>query len=264
MADRSTLSVAIVACNEEMNLARTLASVQWAHEIVVVDSLSTDRTVEVARAHGAKVFVEPWKGFAAQKNSALTKCTGDWVLSLDADEEVSDGLRTLITSLLAGVPEFDAYFLHRRNLFLGRWMRHGGLYPDPKLRLFKRGSARFEDRPVHETLQFAGKAGTIIGPRWSEGDDLIHYAYPTLESYIDHMNRYSTLGAKVALEKQKPSGGAMAFARNALLNPLATFAYNYIFRLGFLDGLPGLIYHINHSVYVHWKYVKAWEAAGQG
>jgi glycosyltransferase involved in cell wall biosynthesis len=263
MADRSSLSVAIIACNEELNLARTLASVQWANEIVVVDSLSTDRTVEVARAHGAKVFVEPWKGFAAQKNSALTKCTGDWVLTLDADEEVSDGLRTLITALLAGEPEFDAYFLPRRNLFLGRWMRHGGLYPDPKLRLFKRASAQFEGRPVHETLQFAGKAGTIVGPRWSEGDDLIHYAYPTLESYIDHMNRYSTLGAKVAMEEQKRSGGALAFARNALLNPLATFAYNYIFRLGFLDGIPGLIYHINHSVYVHWKYVKAWEAAAQ-
>jgi glycosyltransferase involved in cell wall biosynthesis len=260
MAGRSTLSVAIIACNEEVNLARTLASVGWADEIVVVDSGSTDHTVEVARSHRAKIFVEEWKGFAAQKNSALSKCTGDWVLSLDADEEVSEGLRSLIGTLLASEPEFDAYFLPRRNLFLGRWMRHGGLYPDPKLRLFKRGIAQFEDRPVHETLRFDGKTGTIAGPLWSAGDDLIHYAYPTLESYIDHMNRYSTLGAQVVLEKGKISGGVAAFAWNALVNPLATFVYNYIFRLGFLDGVPGLIYHINHSVYVHWKYVKAWEA----
>jgi glycosyltransferase involved in cell wall biosynthesis len=259
---RSTLSVAIIACNEETNLARTLASVRWTDEIVVVDSGSTDRTVEVARAHGAKVFVEAWKGFAAQKNSALAKCTGDWILSLDADEEVSEGLRSLISALLAGEPDCDAYFLPRRNLFLGRWMRHGGLYPDAKLRLFKLGSAKFEERPVHETLRFEGKTGTITHPRWAAGDDLIHYAYPTLEGYIDHMNRYSTLGAQTMLEKT--SGGVLAFAWNALLNPLATFAYNYFFRLGFLDGAPGLIYHINHSVYVHWKYVKAWEARRPG
>lgn len=261
MAGRSKLSVAIIAFNEEINLARTLASVRWADEIVVVDSGSTDHTIQIARAHGAKVFLEEWKGFAAQKNSALAKCTGDWILSLDADEEVSEGLRGLIGALLAGEPNYDAYFLPRRNLFLGRWMRHGGLYPDPKLRLFKRESAQFEERPVHETLRFEGKTGTIIGPLRSAGDDLIHYAYPTLESYIDHMNRYSTLGAQAA--RGKASGGTLAFAWNALANPLATFAYNYLFRLGFLDGVPGLIYHINHSVYVHWKYVKAWEAGRQ-
>lgn len=260
MPGRSTLSVAIIACNEEANLARTLESARWADEIVVVDSGSTDRTVEVARAHGAKVFVEEWKGFAAQKNSALAKCTGDWILSLDADEEVTEELRSRIGALLAGEPEFDAYFLPRRNLFLGRWMRHGGLYPDAKLRLFKRGRAEFEERPVHETLQLEGKTGTIAGPRWTAGADLIHYAYPTLESYIDHMNRYSTLGAQTV----KSGAGVLAFAWNALLNPLATFAYNYFFRLGFLDGAPGLIYHINHSMYVHWKYVKAWEARRAG
>lgn len=255
------LSVAIIACNEEANLARTLASVQWADEVVVVDSGSTDRTVEVARAHGAKVFVEAWKGFSAQKNFALAKCTGDWVLSLDADEEVSPGLHMLIASLIANQPDHDAYFLPRRNLFLGRWIRHGGFYPDAKLRLFRRGAAEFEDRPVHETLRFHGKAGTIVGPRWSAGNDLIHHAYPTLESYIEHMNRYSTLGAQLALEKGKTSRSMFAFAWNVLLNPLATFVYNYLFRLGFLDGREGLLLHLYHSVYVSWKYAKAWKAA---
>ncbi|MHB1023547.1 MAG: glycosyltransferase family 2 protein [Acidobacteriaceae bacterium] len=255
------LSVAIIACNEEANLGRTISSVQWADEIIVVDSGSTDRTVEVARAHGAKVFVEAWKGFGAQKNSALAKCTGDWVLSLDADEEVSPGLRTLISALLNSNPEQDAYFLPRRNFFLGRWIKHGGFYPDAKLRLFKRGAATFEERPVHETLRFHGKTGIIGGSRWSADDDLIHHAYPTLESYIEHMNRYSTLGAQLALEKGKTSRSLFAFMWNVLLNPLATFVYNYLFRLGFLDGREGLLLHLYHAVYVSWKYAKAWKTA---
>jgi glycosyltransferase involved in cell wall biosynthesis len=199
--------------------------------------------------------MEEWKGFAAQKNSALAKCTSDWILSLDADEEVSPALHARIAALIAGRPEHDAYFLPRRNMFLGRWLRHGGLYPDAKLRLFKRGSAEFEDRPVHETVRFDGKAGRIHA-----GADLIHHAYPTLDGYIEHMNRYSTLGAQVALTKGRTHRGAAGLIWNALLNPLATLAYNFFVRMGFLDGIPGLIYHVNHSAYIHWKYAKAWEA----
>src|SRR5271169_254015 len=121
---RSTLSIAIITLNEEANLARTLASVQFADELVVVDSGSTDRTVEIAKSFGAKVFTEPWKGFALQKNSAIDKCIGTWVLSLDADSQVS--------------PPVDGYRLRLRHVFLGRWMRYGGYYPDLKLRLFRR------------------------------------------------------------------------------------------------------------------------------
>ena len=264
-----TLSVAIITHNEEANLARTLASVHGADEIVVVDSGSTDATVEIARSHGANVFVEEWKGFAAQKNSALSKCTSDWILCLDADEEVSPGLRLLILRLLAGTPEHTAYLLPRRNLFLGRWIRHGGYYPDAKLRLFKRGSALFEERPVHETLKCSVPvgsvpSGSVIGPLWATGDDLIHHAYPTLENYIEHMNRYSTLGAQLALEQGKHSGSIFAFAWNVLLNPLATFVYNYVLRLGFLDGREGLLLHLYHSVYISWKYAKAWLASNAG
>ena len=153
--------------------------------------------------------------------------------------------------LIAGKPSVDAFYLPRRNLFLGRWIRYGGYYPDSKLRLFRKGTAWFEERAVHETVQYAGKTGTLHG-------DLIHHAYPTLDSYIEHMNRYSTLGATQAVEKRRTSQSLPTFLWNVLLNPLATFFYNYIFRLGFLDGREGLLLHLYHSGYVSWKYAKAW------
>jgi glycosyltransferase involved in cell wall biosynthesis len=245
---RKTLSVAIITRNEEANLERTLSSVAWADEIVVVDSGSSDGTEEIARRFRCRFYCEEWKGFAAQKNSALEKCVCDWILSLDADESLSDELAREIPELLAGDPPLDAYALRRRNLFLGRWIRHGGFYPDPKLRLFRRGAAEFEARPVHETLRFTGQAGRLRG-------DMVHAAYPTLETYIAHMDRYSTLGAEQALSK----GRRIGFVANVVLNPVATFIYNYFFRLGFLDGREGLLLHAYHSVYVSWKYAKAWE-----
>lgn len=252
-----TLSVAIITKNEEANLARTLGSVRWADQIVIVDSGSTDRTPEIAREFGAKFLIEEWRGFGAQKNFALVNCTGDWILSLDADEEVSAELAEEIRSLLRGQPEHEAWLLPRRNFFLGRWIRHGGYYPDTKLRLFRRGSAKFEERAVHETIRVIGPAGQLRG-------DLIHRAYPTLDGYIEHMNRYSTLGATQAVARGKTSGSILAFLWNVVLVPIATFKYNYFLRLGFLDGREGLLLHLYHSAYVSWKYAKAWEFARSG
>jgi glycosyltransferase involved in cell wall biosynthesis len=253
-----SLSVAIITLNEEDNLARTLASVQFADEVIVIDSGSTDRTVEIANAFKAKLFVEPWKGFAAQKNSAIEKCSGTWVLSLDADEELTPELQLEIRGLLSGNPAADAYLLRRRNLFLGRWIRHGGYYPDPKLRLFRRHSAnfappaRFTDRPVHETIAFEGNLEALYA-------DLIHHAYPTIESYIEHMDRYSTLGAQIVVERGQTSRSWLAFYYNVLIIPSFTFLYNYVLRLGFLDGREGFLLHLYHSTYTSWKYAKAWQ-----
>jgi glycosyltransferase involved in cell wall biosynthesis len=247
-----TLSVAIVTKNEEANLTRTLASVRWADEIVIVDSGSTDKTAEIAREFRAKFFVEEWKGFGAQKNSAIAKCSGDWALSLDADEEVSVELGEEIRGLLSGQPDHDAYFLPRRNFFLGRWIRHGGYYPDPKLRFFRRGNAQFEEHAVHETIRPAGPAGRLHG-------GLFHHAYPTLDAYIEHMNRYSALGATQVVARGKTSRSIFAFLWNVFVIPVATFKYNYFLRLGFLDGREGLLLHLYHSVYVSWKYANAWE-----
>ena len=246
------LSVCVITYNEEANIRRTLASVkEIADEMIVVDSGSTDNTVTLARDLGAKVFAEEWKGFAAQKNSAIAKATGDWILSLDADEEVSPELAASIRSLLKSgqaAPEFDAYEMARRNLYLNRWIKRSGYYPDRKLRLVRRGMGEFENRAVHESMHSTGKIGRLEG-------DLIHHAYPTLESFIEHANRYSTLGGEmVASERQV--GFSIA---NILLRPLVAFVYRYFFRLGFLDGREGLLVHLNHAAYVSWKFSKAWE-----
>jgi glycosyltransferase involved in cell wall biosynthesis len=255
----SLLSVAIITLNEEQNLPRTLASVRWADEIVVVDSGSTDRTVEIARTFGARVIEREWPGFAAQKNFAMAQCSGTWVLTLDADEELSLELQQQIRTILPTQPVVDAYFLRRRNLFLGRWIKRGGFYPDPKLRLFRRATARFatpqfEDRPVHETIAFDGEADTL-------DYDLIHHAYPTLSTYIEHMDRYSNLGAEILARKGRVSRGFAAFLWNVFIVPQLTFQWNFFCRLGFMDGREGLLLHLYHATYTSWKYAKAWEMA---
>jgi len=289
------LSVVIISHNEEANIGRSLTSVQpliadGKGEIIVVDSGSTDRTVEIAKSFGAKVFIEEWKGYAAQKNSAIDKAEGEWILSLDADEEVEQLLameiaarfpstrpsqaalldrveqsRYIITSQSIrefrkltkekGVAEggvfatITGFWISRKNEFLGRWIRHGGFWPDQKLRLFKKGVARFEERLVHEDVKL------IDGISGRLKHSLLHHSYPTLTDYIDHMNRYSSLGAEMAVAK-----GTRGFSLfNIVLRPIATFIYNYFFRLGFLDGREGLLLHLYHAVYVSWKYAKAWE-----
>lgn len=264
-----TLSVVIITYNEEANLGNTLASVlplvgDGKGEIIVVDSGSSDRTVEIAKSYGAKLFVEEWKGFAAQKNSAIDKATGDWILSLDADEELGDIARKFIFLILAGSrDDFSncaGFWFSRRNYFLGRWIRHGGFYPDKKLRMFKRGSGRFEDRAVHEDVRlgtgdraYDSSLHDDMGGRC----DIIHHSYPTLTDYIQHMNRYSSLGAEMVVAKV--SARVRFNLANIVLRPLMTFIYNYFFRLGFLDGREGLLLHLYHAAYVSWKYAKAWD-----
>jgi glycosyltransferase involved in cell wall biosynthesis len=250
-----TVSVVIITKNEEANLGRTLASVTWAEERIVMDSGSTDRTLEIARQHGAKIFQETWKGYAGQKNSAMAKASGDWVLSLDADEEVSPELATKIREVTRRTEsDVSGYFIGRRNFFLGRWIRHGGFYPDRKLRLFRRGKGKFAERAVHETMQVEGATAILSG-------DLIHNAYPTLTSYIETMNRYSSLGAEVVAARMQTSSSFFAFLINVYYRPALNLSWNYIFRGGFMDGREGFLLHLYHNVYVSWKYAKAWEAA---
>jgi glycosyltransferase involved in cell wall biosynthesis len=274
------LSVVLITHNEEANLPRTLKSVQplvadGRGEIIVVDSHSTDQTVEIAKAYGAKVFIEDWKGFSAQKNSAIDKAEADWILSLDADEEVSPDLAAHIVRAFGNtnngpfewnvaprinVPMHDlrtdvgplplAFWISRKNHFLGRWIRYGGYYPDRKIRLFARGGTRFDEtRIVHEDVKTNRKSAIIpVGA-------LLHHSYPTISDYIEHMNRYSSLGAEMVLAK-----GPLRFpVLDIFFRPILTFVYNYIFRLGFLDGYEGVLLHINHAIYVSWKYAKAWE-----
>jgi len=251
MLRRMSLSVCIITLNEEANIARTLKSVKdIAGEIIVVDSGSTDATASIAQSFGAKVFVEPWKGFARQKNSALEKAGCDWILSLDADEEVSPELAGSIQALLnsAQPPRLAGYTMNRRNLYFGRWIKRSGYYPDPKLRLVKRGAAEFELRDVHEDMKMQGELGYLKG-------DLIHHAYPTLESFVEHANRYSSLGAGMVVRERKVGFSVV----NIVLRPMVRFLWSYIFRGGFLDGREGLLVLMTHAAYVSWKYAKAWE-----
>ena len=272
------LSVVIITFNEEANIGRTLASVQplvanGKGEIIVVDSGSTDRTIEIAKSLGAKVFIEEWKGFSAQKNSAIDKATGDYILSLDADEEVSSEVALEIQTTVQNGPRGDkfrerlpdgtsapifvnGFLIPRKNYFLGRWIKHGGFWPDRKLRLFRHGTGKFKDAAVHETLEVEEyrSGGLTLVPGRLRGA-IIHHSYPTLSDYIEHMNRYSSLGAEMVVAK-----GPVRFSFiNIILRPLFTFLYNYFFRLGFLDGREGFLLHIYHAVYVSWKYSKAWE-----
>ena len=275
------LSVVLISFNEEANIGRTLESVQslvgdGKGEIVVVDSGSTDRTLEIARSYGAKVFVEEWKGYAAQKNSAIDKASGEYVLSLDADEEISRELSEEIARTVESAPRtykfaqkmtdghgepivINGFWIPRKNYFLNRWIKHGGFWPDRKLRLFRSGTGSFRDAAVHETLaveEYKGNRGLSVPARSLSGA-LIHHSYPNLSDYIEHMNRYSSLGAEMVVAK-----GYQGFSViNVVLRPLAALLYNYFFRLGFLDGREGLLLHLYHAVYVSWKYAKAWELA---
>jgi glycosyltransferase involved in cell wall biosynthesis len=245
--------VALITLNEEANLPRTLESVMplvrnGAGEIIVVDSGSTDRTLDIARSSGARVFSEAWKGFASQKNSALGKAVGDWVLQLDADEALEPELAREIAAVIESNRSESGFWIPRKNFFLGRWIRHGGFYPDPKLRLIRRGAGQFTEHGAHPTIKVNGPTATLKHA-------LIHHAYPTLRVYIDHMNSYSSAGAELAVARRRRSFSFL----NIVVRAKLTFLYNYVFRLGFLDGREGFLLHAYHAVYVSWKYAKAWE-----
>lgn len=244
------LSVAIITLNEGYNIRRTLESVKWADEIVVVDSGSTDQTVAVCREYTDKVFHQDWLGYARQKNLAIDRTTGDWVLSLDADEPVEPALADEIRRIIASPASLDGYRIPRKTIFLGRWVKHGGWYPDYNLRLFRNGKGRFQERAVHEAIRVEGTVGTTRHA-------IEHHTYPDIVSYMSRINRYSSLAVDVMATK-----GISSFKASwvtVLLRPLLTFIHKYLFRLGFLDGKHGLVLNLFHSYYVFAKYAKAWE-----
>ncbi len=247
----SGLSVTLITWNEEGRLRETLEGVAWAREIVVVDSGSSDKTVEIAREFTDKVLFHPWAGYAQQKNFALAQATSPWILSLDADEIVSPELQAEIQRVLAHDGPEDGYFVPRKNLFLGRWIRHGRLYPDFQLRLFRRGRGVFRPTKVHEAVEVDGRVGTLQAP-------LIHQSYRSVDDFVARADRYSTLAAEEALEQ-----GRTGLLRNCGLRPLGRFASMYFLHRGFLDGRHGLLLALLYSYYVFLREAKLWEMSQQ-
>ena len=223
------LSVTLITRDAAGRLADCLASVAFADEIVVVDSGSIDDTVEFARRHGARVLQHEWLGFGPQKQFAVDAASHDWVLCVDADERVSPELREQIVSELKA-PRGFVYAIPRRNRFLGRWLRHGEGYPDWSVRLFHRAHARWGSEPVHEKVVCRSPVLKLSG-------DLLNDSAETLEKYLDKQNRYTSLQAE-AMHAE----GRRANALQLTISPVLRFFKYYVLRLGFLDGVPGLVH----------------------
>jgi glycosyltransferase involved in cell wall biosynthesis len=238
------VSATIITRNEATNIARAIRSLDCADEVLVVDSGSTDETVKIAAGLGARTITHPWEGFAAQKNFAVREASHDWILSLDADEELDEEARAAIREWKESAPRAAAYRFARRAQYLGRWILHSGWYPDWKIRLFNRGKGRWAGGYVHESVVTDGPVGTLNG-------QILHY---TCDSLADHRNRiecYTELAARELFER----GERVGFARQ-LLAPPWVFMHTYFFRLGVLDGAPGFLIAWMAARYVHRKYAK--------
>jgi glycosyltransferase involved in cell wall biosynthesis len=245
-----SISVIVITKNEEAAIGRCLASVRWADEMVVVDSGSTDRTVELARAAGARVTVmSDWPGFGPQKNRALDLATGDWVLSLDADEWVTPALAAEIGAAVQRTDAPAGFELPRLSSFVGREMRHSGWWPDHITRLFRRGSARFSDDLVHERLVVTGAVGRLTEP-------LQHESFTSLEEVVDKMNRYSSASARMRVERGKSGSVGSAVAHGVW-----AFIRTYVLRAGFLDGREGFVLAVANAEGTYYRYLKAWLAS---
>jgi glycosyltransferase involved in cell wall biosynthesis len=242
-AARSALSAVLITRNAAAVLEPCLDSLAFADEIVVVDSSSSDGTVDLARRKGARVLQKGWLGFGRQKQFAVEQASHDWVLCLDADERVSPELARSIESALAA-PVSPVYRMARRNRFLGRWLAHGEGYPDWSPRLFNRMNARWSDDLVHEKVLFAVTPGTLRG-------DLMHDSFDDLSAYLERQNRYTTLAARQAFEQ-----GRRATVLHLFFSPVVRFLKFYVMRLGFLDGLPGLLHISIGCMNSYIKYMK--------
>ena len=239
------LSVIVITRDSAAVIGRCLESVSWADEIVVVDSGSTDRTLEICRERGAKVHAAPdWPGFGPQKNRALDLATASWVLSLDSDEWITPELRSEIERAMTAPGEATAFMIPRRSSFCGRFMRHSGWWPDYVVRLFRRGLARFSDDLVHERVIVSGATGRLAAP-------ILHEAVRDLHQMVDKTNRYST--ASAAMRHRE---GRRSSLTAAILHGAWAFVRTYVFRLGFLDGREGFLLAVINAEKSYYRYAK--------
>jgi glycosyltransferase involved in cell wall biosynthesis len=240
------VSVTIITRDEEADIGAALQSVAWADEILVVDSGSTDRTVEIARAAGARVIVRNWPGYIEQKNFAAAKAAHDWIFSLDADERVTSELAGEVPRI-AGHTEHAAYRIPRLTWHLGRWIRGTDWYPDYQTRLYDRRRARWTGRYVHESVAVNGSVGRLSG-------ELHHFAYRDIADHLETINRYTTYAAR-----QMREDGRRGSPWQLLLHPPAAFVRNYVLKGGFRLGTVGLIVSAMNAYYVFLKFAKLWQ-----
>ncbi len=245
------LTVTVITKNEAANIAGALQSVAWADEIVVVDCGSTDDTVTIARRFTDRVIVEPWPGYAAQKNFAAVQATHDWILSLDADERVSEPLGAEIRTLMADPPQAHGYRIPRVTFHLGRWLRSTDWYPDFQLRLYDRRQGRWVGHYVHESVSIVGRVAALRG-------EIEHFAYRNISHHMQTMDRYTTLAARQMYEEGRRAG-----LIDLLVRPRLAFARNYLLKGGFRDGTVGLIVSVMNAHYVGLKFAKLWELCSQ-
>ena len=239
------ISATIIALNEERNIARAIESLRCCDEIVVIDSGSIDRTVEIAEKLGARVIESPWRGYAGQKNYANEQASHDWVLSIDADESLSEALEAEIWQIKKSGPQYDAYTMPRLAQYLGRWILHSGWYPDRKVRLYNRSKARWIGNYVHESVKVTGAIGHLES-------NLLHFTCNSLTEHLKTMDRYTTLAAEQLIDqKVEIHWGRIVF------DPLWTFFRTYFLKQGFRDGLEGLCIAYMAALYNFLKYAKA-------
>ncbi|MEJ5350649.1 MAG: glycosyltransferase family 2 protein [Melioribacteraceae bacterium] len=244
------LSSIIIAKDEEKNIKRCIESQQNIIDdiIVLIDSRTTDKTFQIASSFpNVKCEIVEWKGYAQTKNYALAKTKHDWVLWIDADEEITKELAEELHAFKNSNPNYASYYIPRRAYFLGKWIKHCGWYPDYVLRLFNKKNAHFNNKAVHENLIVDGKSGYFKNP-------LNHYTDPSIEHYLNKLNIYTSLAAEEIISNKKK-----VTLIDILFRPIFLFFKMYILKLGFLDGLHGLILSIFSSFYVFTKYCKAWE-----
>lgn len=238
------ISATIITFNEERNIARAIESLRCCDEILVLDSGSNDRTVEIATNLGARVEEASWHGYAAQKNIAAELASNDWVLALDADESLSEALEAEIWHIKKSGPRHDGYTVPRLAQYLGRWILHSGWYPDRKIRLFDRRKAKWVGEFVHESVKVRGSVGHLES-------NLLHFTCNSLSEHLKTMDMYTTLAAQEMVTQKR----AVGFTE-LLLDPPWTFFLSYFWKLGFLDGIEGLTIAYMAGLYNFVKYSK--------
>ena len=237
------VSVFIITHNEQNNIENCLRSVKWADEIVVVDSESLDRTVEICRKYTDKIFVKKFTNFSDMKNFALSRTTGDWLLSIDADEEVSHELSKKIDEIISNDSESLGFYIKRKSRIFGRWFRFCGTQDDYQMRLFKKGAAKFF-QPVHEKVKITGRTGRIHEP-------LLHDTYEDIPDYMARFRTYTTMEAEfLAGSAKKPSWPVL------LVKPCGRFLKLYLGKQGFRDGKEGFLFSVLSGFYDFTKYRK--------